>query len=68
MEKNVYPQKFIDKSIQKFLNKIFIQTPQIPFVPKRELITKMSQIIKTKLTKTMTKHMKFCKIKNYLSY
>ena len=35
--KNVYPQKFIDKCIQKFLNNMFIQRLQIPSVPKKEL-------------------------------
>ena len=34
-----YPQKFIDKCIQKFLNNmLFIQRLQIPTVPKKELI------------------------------
>ena len=30
-------QKFIDKCIQKFLKNMFIQRPQIPTVPKKEL-------------------------------
>ena len=43
---------------------MFIKRPQIPTVPKKELIIillylgKMSQIVKTRLTKTMNKHMK----------
>ena len=67
--KNAYPQKVIDKCILKFLNNIFIQRPQIPTVPKKELkiiwqyLGKMSQIIKTRLTKTMSKHEKFCKLR-----
>ena len=42
---------------------------QIPSVPKKELritlqyLGKMSQIVKTRLTKTMNKHMKFCKFR-----
>ena len=69
LSKNAYPQKFIDKCIQKFLNNMFIQRLQIPSVPKKELritlpyLGKMSQIVKTRLTKTMNKHMKFCKLR-----
>ena len=70
LSKNAYPpQKFIDKCIQKFLNNMFIQRLQIPSVPKKELIItlpylgKMSQIVKIRLTKTLNKHMKFCKLR-----
>ena len=69
MLKNAYPQKVIDKCILKFLNNIFIQRPQIPTVPKKEFkiiwqyLGKMSQIVKTRLTKTMNKHKKFCKLR-----
>ena len=69
LSKNAYPQKFIDKCIQKFLNNMFIQRQQIPSVPKKELritlpyLGKMSQIVKTRLTKTLNKHMKFCKLR-----
>ena len=69
LSKNTYPQRFIDKLIQKFLNNMFIQRLQIPNVPKKELritlpyLGKMSQIVKTRLTKTMNKHMKFCKLR-----
>ena len=67
--KNAYPQKFVDKCIQKFLNNMYIQMPKVPSVPKKELIIillylgNMSQIVKTKLTKTMSKYMKFCKLR-----
>ena len=63
VSKNAYPQKFIDKCIQKFLYNMFIQRLQIPTVPKKELIIilpylgKMSQTVKTRLRKTMNKHM-----------
>ena len=48
---------------------MFIQRLQIPTVPKKELIIilphlgKMFQIVKTRLTKTMNKHMKFYKLR-----
>ena len=38
LSKNPHPQKFIDKCIQKFLNSLFIQRPQILTVPIKELI------------------------------
>ena len=72
LSKNAYPQKFIDKCIPKFLN-TFIQRPQIPAVTKKELIIilpyigKMSQIVKTGLTKAINKNMKFCKFCKLLS-
>ena len=59
---------FIDKWIKKFLNNKFIQTPQLAPVPKKKLIIilshlgKMSKTGKTKLTKAMSKHIKFCKL------
>ena len=69
LSKNAYPQNFIDKCIQKFLNNMFIQRLQIPSVPKKELritlscLGKMSQVVKSRLTKTMNKHLKFCKLR-----
>ena len=69
LSKNAYPQKFIDKCIQKFVNNMFIQRLQIPSVPKKKLIIilpylgNMFQIVKTRLTKAMNKHMKFCKLR-----
>ena len=69
LSKTTYPQKFIDKCIQKFLNGMFIQRLQNPSAPKKELritlpyLGKMPQIVKTRLTKTMNKHMKFCKLR-----
>ena len=69
LSKNAYPQKFIDKCIQIFFNDMFIQLPQIPTLPKIELIIilpylgKISPIVKTRLTKTMNKHIKFSKLR-----
>ena len=68
LSKNACKQKFIDKCIQKFLSTMFIQNTQIPTVRKKELkiillyLGKMSEIVKTRLSKTMNKHMKFCKL------
>ena len=48
---------------------MFIWMPQIALVRKKEVIIilpylgKMSQIVKTILTKNMSKHMKFCKLR-----
>ena len=69
LSKNAYPQKFVDKYIQKFVNNIFIQRPQFPTVPKKELIIilpclgKMSQIVKTRPNKTINKHIKSSKLR-----
>ena len=49
-------------AFKKFINNMLIQRSQTPTVPKNELIIillylgKMSQIVKTRLTKTMNKH------------
>ena len=48
---------------------MFIQRAQIPTAPKKALriilpyLGKISQIVKTRLTKAMNKHMKFCKLR-----
>ena len=69
LSKNACPQKFTNKCTQKLLNNMFIQRLQIPKLPKKELIIilpylgKMFQIVKTKLTKTINKHSKFCKLR-----
>ena len=60
---------FFDKCNQESLNNMFIQMQQTFTVPKKELIIslpylgKMSQIDKPRLTKTMSKHMKFFKFR-----
>ena len=65
LSKNAYPQKFIDQCIQKFLNNMYIQKPQIPTVPTKELVIilpflgKMFHIIKTRITTFMNKQIKF---------
>ena len=73
LSKNAYPQKFVDKCIQKSLNNMYIQTPKVLSLPEKELIIilpylgNMSQIAKTKLTKTMNKHMKFMETESFSS-
>ena len=48
---------------------MLIQKLQIPSVPKKELVItlpylgKMSKIVKTRITKTMNKDIKFCKLR-----
>ena len=48
---------------------MFVQTPQISAVLRLELIIilqyldKLSEIVKTRLTKSMSKHIKFCKLR-----
>ena len=69
LSKNAYPQKFLEQCIQKVLTNMYIQTPKVPSVAKKDLIIillylgNMSQIVTTKLTKTMSKYMKFCKLR-----
>ena len=69
LSKNACPRKFTNKGTQKFLNNMFIQRLQIPKLPKKELIiilpylSKISQIVKTRPTKTMNKHLKCCKLR-----
>ena len=71
LPKNAYPQKFVDECIQKSLNNMYIQMSKVLSVPKKEFIIilpylgKMSQIVKIKLTKTMSKHIKFCKLRAF---
>ena len=55
--------------INAFKNSLmFIQRLQIPSVPKKELrilpyLRKMSQIVKTRPTNTMNKHVEFCELR-----
>ena len=74
MMKLIHLRKFCQKMhthksllINAFKNSF--KKPQIPAVPKKELIVilpylgKMSQIVKTRVTETMKKHIKFCKLR-----
>ena len=69
LSRNAYQQKFIDKCIFHFLNRIFEQKPKVTTVLKVELrsvlpfLGNMSNIAKTKLTKAVNKNLKFCPFK-----
>ena len=67
--KNGYPSKFVDKCIFKFMNKKFAPISTVLTVPKKELniilpyLGKNSLILKTNLTKTFSKNLRFCKVR-----
>ena len=67
--KNAYPQKFIDKCIFRFLNRILEHKPIVTTVPKKEprivlpYLGNMSNITKTKLRKAVNKNLQFCRRK-----
>ena len=67
--KNSCPQNFIAKCIQNILNNIFLQKSQVPTEPKKELLIillyscKTSEVVKTRLPKTISKHLNFAKLK-----
>ena len=67
--KNAYPTKFVDKGVAKFVNNIFIQKPVFTTVLKLELkillpyLGKISSITKKRLTRCISKHLTFCKLK-----
>ena len=69
LSKNVYPQKYVDKCISKFLNKIFEHKPKVTKVPNKELtillscLGKTPIIMKTKLTKDVNKNSRFRQLK-----
>ena len=81
---NGYSNKFIDKCIFHFLNKLFIKKPSVVTVPKKQLyivlpfLGKISAIVKSGLVKSLHKRLPFCKIrvvfkttnrlKNYFSF
>ena len=62
------PQKFIEKCIFKFLNRIFEHKAKVATAPKKEIriilpyLGKMSSIAKTKLTKAVNENLKFCQL------
>ena len=69
LQKNAYPTKFVDKSVAKFVNNIFIQKPVFTTVPKLELrivlpyLGNVSSIIKKRLNRFISKRLKFCTLK-----
>ena len=66
--KNVYSMKFADNCISKFLNNMSLQRPVVTAVPKLELtavlpyLGNISSSNKARLTRSIGKRMKFCKL------
>ena len=64
-----YSNKFSDKYISKFTNKLYIKKPVMLTVPKKQLylvlpfMGKMSALVKSVLVKSLHKRLPFCKIK-----
>ena len=64
----MHSQKFIDKCAEKFFKNTCLPKGH-KFLLKKELrviilyLGKISQIVKTRLTRTMNKHIKFCKLR-----
>ena len=66
---NGYSNKFIDKCISKFMNKLHIKKPAMLTVPKKQLylvlpfMGKMSALVKSGLARSSHKRLPFCKVK-----
>ena len=66
---NGYSNKFIDKCISKFMNKLYIKKPVMLTVPKKQLylvlpfMGKMSALVKSGLVRSLHKRLPFCKVK-----
>ena len=66
---NGYSNKFIDKCISKFMNKLYIKKPAILTVPRKQLylvlpfMGKMSALVKSGLTRSLQKCLLFYKVK-----
>ena len=81
---NGYSNKFIDKCISKFMNKLYIKKPVMLTVPKKRLylvlpyMGKMSALVTSGLARSLHKLLPFCKVRivfktsnclgNYFSY
>ena len=65
---NRYSNKFIDKCISKFMNKLYINKPVMLTVPKKQLylvlpfMGKMSALVKSGLARSLHKPLPFCKV------
>ena len=75
---NGYSNKFTDKCISKFINKLYIKKPVMLTVPKKQLylvlpiMGKISALVKSELVRSVHKRLPFCKVKivfkiNYLT-
>ena len=66
---NGYSNKFIDKCISKFMNKLYIKKPVMLTVPTKQLylvlpfMGKMSALVKSGLARSLHKRLPFCKVK-----
>ena len=66
---NGYSNKFIDKCISKFMNKLYIKKPVMLTVPKKQLylvlpyMGKMSALVKSRLARSLYKRFPFCKVR-----
>ena len=66
---NGYSNKFIDKCISKFMNKLYIKKPVMLTVPKKQLylvlpyMGKMSALVKSGLARSLHKRLPFCKVR-----
>ena len=66
---NRYSNKFFDKCISKFMNKLYIKKPAMLTVPKKQLhlvfpfMGKMSALVKSGLARSLHKRLPFCKVK-----
>ena len=66
---NERSNKFIDKCISKFMNKLYIERPVMLIVPKKQLylvlpfMGKMSALVKSVLASSLHKRLLFCKVK-----
>ena len=66
---NGYSNKFIDKCISKFMNKLYIKKPVMLTVPKKRLylvlpyMGKMSALVTSGLARSLHKLLPFCKVR-----
>ena len=66
---NRYSNKFIDKCIPKFMNKLYIKKTVMLTVPKKQLYSvlpymgKMSALVKSGLPRSLHKRLPFCKVR-----
>ena len=66
---NGYSNKFINKCISKFMNRLCIKKPVMLTVPPKQLylvlpfMGKMSALVKSELARSLHKRLPFCKVK-----
>ena len=60
-QSNEYPQKFVDRCIKIYLDKVFIKQLNISTVPKKELVCVKSFEIKKRLQNAIERTLPYCK-------